>query len=171
MATAKELASGLTREDLLRLLSYDRETGDLVWRVTGHAGNPTSGARAGSLHKDGYTYIKIGRERFAAHRLIWKMVTGEWPEHFIDHADRARSNNRWGNLREATKSQNCSNRTRAAGRGGMIGVWHNPKTGQWVGTLRRRQAAFSSEEEATAWRLEQERIHYGEFAPNRGIAA
>lgn len=36
-------------------------------------------------------------------------IAGEWPTGDIDHKDTNRSNNRWDNLRPATRSQNLSN--------------------------------------------------------------
>lgn len=36
-------------------------------------------------------------------------MTGEWPENDVDHKNRDRSDDRWANLREATRSQNKAN--------------------------------------------------------------
>jgi hypothetical protein len=47
---------------------------------------------------------------YKAHRVIWLWVTGEWPEHDIDHKDRDALNNRWKNFRLATPLVNASNR-------------------------------------------------------------
>jgi hypothetical protein len=66
-----------------------------------------------------------------AHRLAWLLKTGSWPPRFIDQIDGNRSNNRWNNLREATKAENGrngrlrdTNRTRLKGRG-RDGVLYN----------------------------------------------
>jgi len=37
-------------------------------------------------------------------------MTGNWPERFIDHKDQNKTNNKWDNLRLATKGQNSMNR-------------------------------------------------------------
>ena len=58
----------------------------------------------------GYLIIKIGGRYLPQHRVAWKLMTGEWPQAEIDHINRNRADNRWCNLREATKAQNAQNR-------------------------------------------------------------
>ena len=43
------------------------------------------------------------------HRLLWKLIYNKFPDNFIDHIDRDKSNNRLNNLREATAEQNSHN--------------------------------------------------------------
>jgi hypothetical protein len=64
---------------------------------------------AGTVTKKGYIHIGIGGRYYKAHRLAWLMMTGSWPESQIDHRDLDKSNNRWGNLRLATNTQNTAN--------------------------------------------------------------
>ena len=52
----------------------------------------------------------VDGKRYLAHRLAWLYMTGEWPSKELDHEDRNRSNNRWLNIRVATKKQNGENR-------------------------------------------------------------
>lgn len=68
-------------------------------------------AGAVAVMKGDITYIKIGLDYddFLAHRLIYKIVTGNEPPHEIDHKDGDGMNNRWSNLREATHQQNQCN--------------------------------------------------------------
>jgi|SRR5215469_163493 len=54
-------------------------------------------------------YLFCGKV-YAAHRLIWYLVTGAWPEHDIDHINRNRSDNRWLNFREADDKTQPQNR-------------------------------------------------------------
>lgn len=44
--------------------------------------------------------------------VIWFMQTGEWPRHEVDHRNRIPGDNRWANLRAATRSEQTQNRIR-----------------------------------------------------------
>lgn len=44
-----------------------------------------------------------------AHRVAWHIMTGEFPSSLIDHSNRDKYDNRWRNLREATKAENNRN--------------------------------------------------------------
>src|SRR4029077_7435541 len=43
------------------------------------------------------------------HRLAFLWVNGEWPREEVDHVNRVKDDNRWANLREATRSENTVN--------------------------------------------------------------
>ena len=62
-----------------------------------------------SLDRKGYVCARADLGYYRAHRLIWRYMTGEWPPDEIDHINRVRSDNRWCNLRLATRSQNRKN--------------------------------------------------------------
>jgi len=93
---------------LRALLSYDPETGIFTWLVN-RGPNKTAGNPAGSPDEEGYLRIGIDRRRYRAHRLAWFYVHGVWPEMELDHWDTDRTNNRIGNLREATRTVNMQN--------------------------------------------------------------
>lgn len=89
---------------LKSILRYDPDTGNFIW--VNHFGRRIlAGSIAGALNK-GYVEIGINLKKYKAHRLAWFYMTGEWPKHYIDHKDRNKVNNKWENLREATKFQN-----------------------------------------------------------------
>lgn len=100
--------TGLTAESLRELLHYDPQTGIFTWRVT--RGNLKACSRAGSMKEDGYIRVCIGERRYHAHRLAWLYVTGDWPVEEIDHINRNKADNRFTNLRPATRSTNEQNR-------------------------------------------------------------
>lgn len=93
---------------LLEKFSYDPHTGHLIYRVPGPPRKKV-GDRAGSLGKRGYRDISIKGRLYKEHRVIWAMMTGAWPTSDVDHVNRIRSDNRWTNLRLATRAENLSN--------------------------------------------------------------
>lgn len=100
--------TGLTHKRLVEVLRYDPETGLFSWAVKRK--KCVVGVIAGSPRSDGYVLIRIDYARYYAHRLAWLYMTGDWPTAEVDHVDGDASNNRWGNLREATATQNMQNR-------------------------------------------------------------
>lgn len=114
---AKPLPSA---EYLRQCFIYDPETGALTWRTNRprehfktEAGRrrwttQVAGKPAGS--PNGHLYVSINRIPYQVHRLIWKMVTGSNPAAEIDHRNEIKTDNRWRNLREATRAQNTWNR-------------------------------------------------------------
>lgn len=68
-----------------------------------------------------YSYIRVDRTSYLAHRLAWLITYGEWPVGDIDHINGNKQDNRIANLRLATRSQNCAN-TRCRSKVGLKGV-------------------------------------------------
>ncbi len=82
-----------------------------------------AGKRAGRLTPAGYRTICIDYIEIEEHRVIWAYMTGEWPKHTIDHENLNKADNRWENLREATKSEQQYNRSaRRTSATGLKGV-------------------------------------------------
>ena len=100
---------------LLERLSYDQETGFLTWKETSGSGRNRHANEKASCLKHGYLYIKFDGVRYPAHRVIWKMMTGEDAPCQIDHINRDKTNNKWKNLRSVTAKQNCENRRNGFG--------------------------------------------------------
>lgn len=120
---------------LSETLRYDPETGLFHWLIATHGfGGPIAvGDVAGAL-KDGYVNLYIGKVLYRAHRVAWYMMTGEWlpSSQDIDHINRVRSDNRWVNLRKATRSLNCHNKDRNyGGRSGVNGVHFSRQSQKW----------------------------------------
>ena len=98
-------------EFLRKVLSYDKDTGKLIWidQLGQHVGN--FGKVAGWLEKQtGYIRVQINGFTYQAHRLIWLLMTEHDPGSLtVDHKDRVRSNNVWTNLRLATLKEQSEN--------------------------------------------------------------
>lgn len=166
---------------------YEPETGHLYWRDPPPETFETlkgyriflakfAGKRAGSLNRLGYMSVYVRGRSILCHRLVWAMANGRDPDGDVDHRDLCRSNNRLGNLREATRSQNCMNKAaRSDNRSGFKGVhWHRA-TGKWAASITSKVAGTShlgvfptKEEAAEAYAVAAASIH-GEFS--RGLAA
>lgn len=181
-------------EILRKILSYDPDSGSLYWRHR----PPTmfaDGIRLSSAQKskswnaknegreaftskngDGYRNGAIFGKNYKAHRVIWKLVTG-FDAEMIDHINGDRADNRFCNLRSATRVDNCRNaslyRTNTSGSVGIDFLKSIP--GQRRGRWRARICVngklvalglFSTREDAVRARKAAER-KYG-FHPNHG---
>lgn len=95
------------------------------------------GRRAGSVDTStGYRVICVDGERWYEHRLAFLLMTGSMPP-FVDHLNGVRDDNRWANLREATKQVNCRNAALPRhNTSGHVGV-------AWVGRLAKWRAEIS----------------------------
>lgn len=112
-----KISDPIKRSELVQLLDYDPATGLFVWKVS--ARGQRAGDVAGHYNKAN-GYVRIGFKRgvsYYAHILAWLFMTGEWPADEIDHKDLDGSNNRWGNLRQATHAQNGWNKKQRSGSG------------------------------------------------------
>lgn len=96
----------LTQRELYEILFYDPSTGIFTWRVARQ--NIRIGEVAGDF-SGRYVRIKLNQKSYAAHCLAFLYMTGKWPEDEVDHRDTDKHNNRWLNLRPATRLQNSHN--------------------------------------------------------------
>lgn len=90
------------------LLKYEPETGVFYWL------NPTCsrvqpGDIAGHVNEKGYRHIGLDGGLYSASRLAWYYVTEKIPDKIVDHKNRNRDDNRWENLRLASRSENNAN--------------------------------------------------------------
>jgi hypothetical protein len=156
----------LTAERLRELLAYDPETGAFTWCVA--RGRQGAGSAAGADNGDGYRGIEIDRRRYQAHRLAWLYVHGAWPAEQLDHINGAKSDNRIGNLREATNAENVRNRTPKPGTlAGAKGVtWDRDgwRARVWKDGRCHCLGRFSTVDEARAAYAAAALEHHGEFA-------
>ncbi len=108
------------------IFHYDPDSGNLIRRVDcGWRRCWKAGEIVGGLNAAGYVMIWADGGRYYAHRIIWLWMTGTWPVE-IDHVDLDRANNRWANLRHASRANNMANIRRfSSNKSGFKGVhWH-----------------------------------------------
>ena len=150
---------------LRQVLSYDPETGIFKWLVTRnqkHAGSP-----AGNLRLDGWRMIKVDGRFYFAGQLAWFYMTGTWATKDVDHINRNRDDNRFSNLREASRSQNAFN---SRGRkSGLKWAYWNKNLNRWQSSIRvdgknLSQGYYDTPEEAHAAAYLAAKRLRGEFA-------
>lgn len=123
-------------KELQQLLDYDPETGNFYWLID-KRGTAKAGTEAGSISQKEsdryYRKIYTTYGRFYAHRIAYYFETGIDPgEQEIDHIDGNGLNNRFANLRLASRSQNAANRrTSKNNASGFKGVRQKPGRNTW----------------------------------------
>lgn len=163
----------VTQEVLKERMHYNPATGIFTSLYSGHG--MTKGRKLGRVNYNSrtgksYLHIAIFSKNYLAHRLAWLYMTGEWPDHTIDHIDGDGLNNRWDNLREATQSQNSWNRKRQSNNTtGYKGVSFDRRSGSYRASIciegrKITRQNFPTAEEAYREYLRMAREYFGEFA-------
>lgn len=141
-------------ERLREMLEYNPATGDFVWLI--NRGPARVGDTAGAQGQE-YRLIRLDGRLYKAHLLAWFWMTGAWPTSDIDHIDGDGFNNRFGNLREVSRSKNMQNVVAARSHSGtgIIGVTLHKPTGRWRARIttqgvERYLGLFDTPEEASA---------------------
>ena len=143
-------------ELLRKLLRYDPETGKLFWlertsdlfvdgkhtaqRRCKRWNSMFSGKEAfTATDNNGYKISSVNNMMQRAHRVIWAMHYGTWPENQIDHINGCASDNRIENLQDVTNRVNQRNRKlNNNNTSGFHGVVMNESSGNWKATIKTR---------------------------------
>jgi hypothetical protein len=166
---------------LSRLISYDEKTGGLVWLARprefskSDAENKRWNARyAGKpaltfLTPKGYRFGTVLGVYILAHRVVWALAHGKWPDGQIDHQNGLPSDNRLENLRVVSASGNARNRPlRSDNTSGVCGV--SRRRTKWVAAIKADRlvhlGTFATKEEAISARRAAE-VTYG-YHENHG---
>lgn len=180
----------LAAEELRELLDYNPDNGDLRWKerdpkwfdahgedaahVTDIWNVRFAGKMAGSISPRGYRRLCIFNRMIPAHRAIWCMTKGNWPDAHIDHINGIRSDNRLCNLRDVPRSLNQRNLSKmSTNSSGVTGVYKCKDTGLWRARFRHDEkhvhlGRFASLDDAAA-ALRAKRVEYG-YTERHGLS-
>lgn len=159
-----------TADQVRLVLRYEPETGRLFWLVRPleffNSKNSHSIWNSRFAGKEAFTRLNRWGHRVGslfdvnhfAHRVIWLMQTGAWPEQHIDHINGIGSDNRFINLRAATPSENQRNKGRnSRNTSGVNGVTWRSRERKWIAQIRvdgghKHLGSFDKLEDAAAAR-------------------
>lgn len=160
----------LPSPELLRqVLNYDPLTGELTWKyrdistfkegTTERIVKSTNSQRAGKtaftyINCDGYREGSVNGVSLFAHRVIWAIIHGKWPQGDVDHEFGQRDNNLA--LRDVSTSMNCRNaKGKSNNVSGVTGVSWRKQRRKWQARMminykERHLGYFDNKEEARA---------------------
>lgn len=160
----------LTKDRLIELLSYSPETGEFTRK------KKVSNRPAGSVvgHGSFYLLVDIDGKRYPCHRLAWLYMTGEWPAKEIDHINGDGKDNRWENLRAASRQENIMKRKHKLPRSGVKGVHRFWNDSAWYAQVGFKGKTYnlgtfrSLDDAARAVKEGRSRLH-GQFCNNDNL--
>lgn len=149
-------------EILKDIMTYDADAGTFTWTERG-LNEPRAnwwnsvfaGKSAGHIHTGGYTRIMIDGLHHFAHRIAWKIMTGEEPVQ-IDHINGDTGDNRFANLRDVSHQINSKNRKLYKNNtSGIPGVMFHERDKVWISKVgvdgvQVQLGSFDTKEEAIA---------------------
>lgn len=121
----------------------------------------------------GYRGGRIFNHHYKAHRVVFALIEGRWPTDEIDHINGDPSDNRFANLREASRSDNVCNRRGSLATSARKGVYWAKHANMWRVECKTRQSGrlhrvhvgyFKDENEAALAYDKAARELHGEFA-------
>lgn len=158
----------MTQDRLKRLLCYDPITGEFRWLLK--RSGVRAGAVCGRVNPEGYREISVDNVLVRANRLAVFYMTGQWPVDEIDHRNRVKNDNRWENLRSASRVQNAANvGVRPCNTTGVLGVVWDKDRSKWraqirIGGKKTNLGRFDRKLDAVNAYNEAAAREFGEFA-------
>jgi hypothetical protein len=155
--------NSLTAERLRELLHYDPAIG-VFKRILELSRRRRD--KVGSLTWNKYLLICVDGKQYRAHRLAWLYMTGSWPTSDIDHKNRIKTDNRWTNLRQATRKQNMENTgLQKNNKSGICGVYWDTNRERWHAMIQHNKrmihiGRFVAFEDAVKARKDAENLYF-----------
>lgn len=168
----------LSSDELRQLLDYDPATGKLFWKERPDAAARWNTRYAGkeaftSTNNNGYRQGRIHMVNNLAHRVIWALAYGRWPDfprEQIDHINGDRCDNRLENMRLVDATANARNAAMPkSNTSGQVGVCFVAKTNKWRVRLNDQELGYF-EDKGEAIRVRKKAEADGGYHPNHGRA-
>lgn len=147
-----------------------REDGTLWWR-TAKRGRRALEPAFSTRMSNGYLCGMFRGVRLLAHRVVWALHHGEWPDEWLDHINRDRTDNRPENLRVVGPALSNHNRAVHNTKNGIgyLGVTKASKGERFVAQIQRDKehyylGLFDTAEEAARERDKKAKELYGRNA-------
>jgi len=157
--------------EIFNVLDYEKDSGRLVWKDR-RGGRVNVGDVAGNTEGTDYIRVHVAGRKFLAHRLAYLLVTGTFPKFDIDHINGIKTDNKWENLREATRRENMYNKKAPrTNTSGFKGVSLDKRNLKWIASIRTPEGTqfighFCCAEDASkAYNTKADALHK-EFANN-----
>lgn len=150
-----------TQDRLHQIYNYDPITGALTYKRDFNRRH--AGEVATSTTSNGYLVVTLDKT-YLAHRIIWLMQTGTFPE-FVDHENHIRCDNSWMNLFSVDRQSNAQNKSvNTNNTTGYLGVSYMPKRNKFRATITRDRkqihlGLFDTAEAANQARLSANTVH------------
>jgi len=159
----------ITQDVIKNILEYNQYSGKFIWKNC--AGRrKRNGDTAGFKDSQGYVKIKIFGKSHFAHRVAFIYMTGRSPVEEIDHVNLVKDDNKWSNLREATRLQNSMNKwKRKHNRSGFKGVSFHKRCKKWVAQIQKNKKCYhlgyyKTPQEAYSIYIREALRQHGKFA-------
>ncbi len=144
-----------SKEELETKFKYNPNTGELSNQY-GHIYRKVN-CNGGGIR------VRFKGVEYAAHRIIWRLMTGDDPQELtIDHINRNSLDNKWCNLRLATIEEQQHNRTHSCVRQARSGRWRAEVRSKGKYLLNK---TFDLQEQALEAVRSIKQQHWGQFAP------
>lgn len=125
----------ISKADFDSFVYYDETSSTcLRWKINIPYARIKVNDEAGSFRKQtGYSVVMINKVTHFIHRVVAALHDIDVSGYVIDHIDGDRSNNRVGNLRAVSQSENQHNRKKSKNnKTGITGVQFNDASSSWV---------------------------------------
>lgn len=162
----------MTAELVRSLLDYDPSTGQMIWLLPPKQHLNLLGKPAGRMNAGGsgkyYCAIQIDGKKYKRSRLAYLWMMGSFPPECIDHINGDSTDDRWENLRAASRLENARNVARGLNGAGLPMGVRRALSGRFVARISVEKrlltlGTFDTPSEAEAVYLEARKKYFGEF--------